>query len=294
MPPTPAPPASQTWFVSLSTLFVFTWASGFIAAKYGFPYAEPFTFLALRFAIASAVLVPICLVAGTSRPRGPRQYGSVILAGLGVQTVYLAGVYYAIYLGLSTGVMALIGGLQPLATGALAGPLLGERVSGRQWLGLALGFAGLGMVVAEKALVGETGAWAFGFGTLALVAITSGTLYQKRFGGRFDLWTSLAIHNVVSLVLMTALAFVVEDAAVEWTAPFLGALLWSAIGLSVLSSFIYYYLVRHGAAARVTSILYLSPPATALMGWAAFGETMAVLAIAGMAVAAVGVALATR
>jgi drug/metabolite transporter (DMT)-like permease len=287
-------PVQPIWFVSVASLFLFFWASGFVAAKYGFPYAEPFTFLAIRFAIASALIVPFCFVCGATAPKGPRQYGAVILAGLGVQTVYLIGVYYAMYLGLSTGVMALIGGLQPLATGVLAVPLLGERVSGRQWFGLVLGFAGLAMVVAEKVLVGEAGAAAFGLAALALVAITLGTLAQKRWCAGFDLRAMLAIHNVVSLVLMAALAAAFENMTVAWSAPFVGALLWSAIGLSVLSTVFYYYLVRHGATARVTSLFYLSPPTTALMGWAAFGESMAALALAGMAVAALGVALATR
>jgi drug/metabolite transporter (DMT)-like permease len=294
MPVARALPASQLWFVSLAGLFLFFWASGFVAAKWGFPYAEPFTFLAIRFAIGAAILIPLCLATRAAWPKGLRQYGAVVAAGLGIQTLYLIGVYYGIYLGLSTGVMALIGGLQPLATGALAGSLLGERVTSRQWLGLVLGFAGLAMVVAEKVAVGEATALAYGFGLLALLAITLGTLQQKRFCTGFDLRTTVALHNLVSCAVAAGLALAVEDTSVQWTAPFLGALLWSAIGLSVISTLIYYYLVRHGAAARVTSVIYLSPPTTALMGWAAFGETMAGLALAGMAVAAVGVALATR
>lgn len=294
MPSASSPLANQVWFVSLAGLFLFFWASGFVAAKYGFPYAEPFTFLALRFAIGTAIMVPICLATRAAWPRGGRALGSVAIAGLGVQTLYLVGVYYGIYRGLSTGVIALIGGLQPLLTGALAGPLLGERVAAKQWIGLVLGFAGLAMVVAEKVVLGEASVAAYGFGALALIAITFGTLYQKRYCTGFDLRATVTIQNIVSCVVAGCLAFAVEDMSVNWAAPFIGALLWSAIGLSVIAIIIYYYLVRTGAAARVTSLIYLSPPTTAIMGWAMFGETMATLALAGMAVAALGVALATR
>jgi drug/metabolite transporter (DMT)-like permease len=239
-------------------------------------------------------MVAICLATRAIWPPGRRAWGSVVIAGLGIQTIYLVGVYYAIYRGLSTGVIALIGGLQPLLTGALAGPLLGERVATKQWIGLVLGFAGLAMVVAEKVALGEANVAAYAFGALALVGITLGTLYQKRYCTGFDLRTTVAIQNAVSCVAAVGLAFAFEGMSVSWTAPFVGALLWSAIGLSVIASVTFYYLVRSGAATRVTSLIYLSPPTTALMGWAMFGETMAALALAGMAVAAVGVALATR
>jgi len=277
-----------------SALFVFFWASGFVSAKYGLPYAEPFTFLSLRFLLAVAILLPLCLVWRARWPRGPAELGHVAVAGMLVQSVYLIGVFQGIGLGLSTGVMALIVGLQPLITGALAAATLGERVAPRQWLGLALGFGGLGLVVAEKVDFQSGAGWGAGFAVLGLLGITVGTLYQKRFCQGADIRSSVTIHNFVSALLIGPLALGFETQRVTWTGEFLFALLWLTIGLSGIAIALYYYLLRHGAAARVTSLIYLSPPTTALMGWAMFQETMPPVAIAGMAVAVAGVALANR
>ena len=277
-----------------AALFIFFWASGFVAAKYGFPYAEPFTFLAIRFVIGSAALLAICLVWKAEWPRTLPEFARIAAAGLMVQSFYLVGVYYGIYLGVSTGVIALVVGLQPLLTGALAGSFLGERVIARQWAGLALGFIGLGMVVAERVTVAAAPLAGFAFAALGLVSITVGTLYQKKHCTGFDIRSMVAIQNIVSCVVLFALAGAFETMVVNWTGEFMFALLWSAFGLSVIAITIYYWLVRRGAAAKVTSLIYLSPPTTALMGWAAFGETMGWVALAGMAAAVAGVALATR
>ena len=277
-----------------SALFIFFWASGFVSAKYGLPYAEPFTFLSLRFALAVAILLPLCLLWRARWPRSPAELGHVVVAGALVQSVYLIGVFQGIGLGLSTGVMALIVGLQPLITGALAAAALGERVSLRQWLGLALGFGGLGLVVAEKVDFQSGAGWGAGFAVLGLLGITFGTLYQKRFCQGADIRTSVTIHNFTSALLIGPLALGFETMRVDWTGEFLFALLWLTIGLSGIAIALYYYLLRHGAAARVTSLIYLSPPTTALMGWAMFQEIMPPLAILGMAVAVAGVALANR
>ncbi len=289
-----AAPFSPALFALVAALFIFFWASGFVAAKYGFPYAEPFTFLALRFVIGSATLLAICLLWKVEWPRAPRDWLHIVTAGLMVQTFYLVGAYYGIYLGISTGIIALVLGLQPLLTGALVGSFLGERVGARQWLGLGLGFVGLGMVVAERVTIAGAPVAGFAFGALGLVSITLGTLYQKRFCGDFDIRSSVAVQNVVSCAVMFALAATFETMVVQWTGEFLFALLWSAFGLSVIAITLYYWLVRRGAAARITSLIYLSPPTTAIMGWLAFGETLGALALGGMAIAVAGVALAAR
>lgn len=287
-------PLSPGWKAIVSALFIFFWASGFIAAKFGLPYAEPFTFLTVRFIVALLILVPLALLWRATWPRSPRTIGHVMVAGLMVGTAYLIGVFYGVYLGISTGVIALIVGLQPLITGALAAPVLGEHVSGKQWIGLALGFAGLGLVVAEKVNFASGEAWGAAFGVLALIGITLGTLYQKKFCGDVDIRASVTIQNAVSLVVIAPLAFTFETMEVQWTGEFYFALLWSAIGLSVIAIALYYLLVRRGAAAEVSSLIYLSPPTTALMGWMMFNETFAPLALAGMAIAVGGVALANR
>ncbi len=277
-----------------SALFVFFWASGFVAAKFGLPYAEPFTFLAIRFLLALIVLVPLAILWRADWPSSPIAVGHVIVAGLLIQTIYLIGVFYAVFLGVSTGVIALIVGLQPLITGALAAPVLGEKVSARQWAGLVLGFAGLGLVVAEKVDLASGQAWGAALGALSLIGITLGTLYQKRFCADIDIRAAVTIQNGISFAVMAILAVSVETMAVSWTGEFVFALLWSAIGLSVIAIALYYLLVRRGAAAKVTSLMYLSPPTTALMGWLMFDETFAPVAMLGMMIAVAGVALANR
>ncbi len=286
-------PLSPSWVAGAAALFIFFWASGFVAAKYGFPYAEPFTFLAIRFVIGTAALLAICLLWKAEWPRTLQGFGHVVAAGLMVQSFYLVGVYYGIYLGVSTGIVALVVGLQPLLTGALAGSFLAERVSPRQWFGLALGFIGLGMVVAERVTLAGAPLAGFAIAAFGLVAITLGTLYQKKYCAAFDIRTTVAIQNFASCVVMFALAAIFETMAVRWTGEFLFALLWSAFGLSVIAIMLYYWLVRRGAAAKVTSLIYLSPPTTALIGWAVLDETLGWVALGGMAVAVAGVALAT-
>ena len=282
------------WVVVASALFIFFWASGFVAAKYGLPYTEPFTFLTLRFLIALIILTPLAFV---WRVRWPNTLAStlhVVIAGLLVQTTYLTGVFYGIYLGLSTGVMALIVGLQPLITGSIASSVLSERISVKQWVGLGLGFIGLGLVVSEKVELSGQGMWAISFAILALIGITIGTFYQKRFCSVIDVRAAVTIQNASSCVIICILAIFFEPLEIEWSGEFIFALIWSGIGLSVIALALYFFLVQRGAAANVTSLIYLSPPTTAVMGWLIFGETFATLAMIGMAIAVAGVAMVNR
>ncbi len=278
-------------FALITPVFVLFWSTGFVAAKFGLPHAEPLTFLGTRFAIVTVFLLVLCRAFRTTWPRRLSDYGHVAVAGLLFQSGYLISIYYGIDLGVSIGVMALIAGLQPLITGALAGPVLGESVSRRQWLGLALGFGGLAMVVAEKVVLGEAVWLGYVLGLMALVAITLGTLWHKRFCSGLDLLATVTIQSAISCVLMLALAGLFESMEVAWTTEYLFALGWSAVVLSVIAIMLFYYLVARGAATRATSLIYLSPPTTAVMGWLVFDETLAALALAGMAVAVAGVAM---
>ena len=185
-------------------------------------------------------------------------------------------------------------GLQPLITGALAAPVLGEKVTAWQWCGLLLGFIGLGLVVAEKVDFASGQAWGVVCGAVGLFGITLGTLYQKRFCSEIDIRAAVTIQNGASCVVIAILAFYWETRAIDWTGEFVFALLWSSIGLSVIAIALYYLLVRSGAAAKVTSLMYLSPPTTAVMGWLMFSETFAPIAMLGLIIAVAGVALANR
>ena len=278
-------------FPVFAATFIFLWASGFIAAKYGLPYAEPFTLMTCRFVVGAVLLVPACFLLKASWPATRGQALHILLAGFGVQTLYLIGVYYSIWFGLSTGMTALIVGLQPILTGVLAGLVLAERVTRFTWAGLFLGFCGLALVVLDRVASPTDSLIGLGLALFGLAGITVGTVYQKRFCGEFDVRTGVALQNVASGIIMLILASLFESMKIEWTTEFVIAVLWSAVGLSVFAICLYYWMVQRGAAARVTSLIYLSPPTTAIMGWIMFGETLSWYAIFGMLLAMSGVAL---
>lgn len=271
--------------------FVFLWSTGFIVAKFGLPYAPPLTFLLLRYACAVAVLAPLVWLVKAPWPKG--KAGHIAVAGLLLHGGYLAGVWCAIKLGMPAGLSALIVGMQPVLT-AFAAPLVGERVTPRQWLGLLFGIGGVALVVYAKiSLAGLT--WqAVALCLGALLSITAGTLYQKRWCPRFDLRTGTAIQFTACFIVTLPFAIAFEAltpalAAVEWTPRFAGALLWSVLGLSIGAVFLLFALIRRSDATQVTSLLYLTPPTTALMAWLVFGEAFSLLGVAGMVLAVTGV-----
>ena len=275
----------------LPVFFVLLWSSGFIVAKFGLPYAPPLTFLLLRFAGVLLFLLPAVLLLKAPWPRG--QVGHIALAGLLVQAGYLCGVWCAIKLGMPAGLSALIVGMQPILT-AMAAPLIGESVRPRQWLGLMFGIAGVGLVVAAKIHLAGLSVQAIGLCVLALLSITTGTLYQKRYCPHFDLRTGTVIQFAASIALVLPLAVVLEGlrpdfAMVLWTPHFIIALLWSILALSIGAIFVLFALIRRSDATQVTSLLYLTPPTTAVMAWLMFGEVFNVLGIVGMALAVTGV-----
>jgi drug/metabolite transporter (DMT)-like permease len=292
---TSAPPRAG-WLAPVPLFFVVLWSTGFIAAKYGLPYAPPFSFLILRCVGAVLVLLPLVLLSRAPWPRGRILH--VALAGLLLQAGYLGGVWSAIKIGMPAGLSALIVGLQPILT-AFAAPLVGERVSPRQWLGLLLGLGGVALVVLAKIKLNGLSPAAIAFCLLALLSITSGTLYQKRFCPQFDLRTGTLIQFTASALVMLPLAVALEDfgpalSKVHWTAQFIAALLWSIFALSIGAIFLLFRLISRNDATKVTSLLYLTPPTTAVMAWLMFGEALSPLGLAGMAVAVMGVAFVVK
>ena len=281
----------NAWVAAMPAVFVLIWSTGFIVAKFGLPYAPPLTFLLLRFIGVLLVLGPLVLLMRSPWPSG--KVGHIALAGVLVQAGYLGGVWCAIKIGMPAGLSALIVGMQPILT-AFAAPLIGERVHGRQWLGLAFGIAGVGLVVANKiSLIGLT--WhSIALCLLALVSITVGTLYQKRHCPQFDLRSGTLIQFAASFAVVLPLAIVFEHLTpelqtVQWTPRFVGALLWSILALSIGAIFLLFALIRKSAATSVTSLLYLTPPTTALMAWLMFGEAFSLTGVAGMLLAVIGV-----
>lgn len=277
----------RSLFSPVPLFFVFLWSTGFIVARYGLPYAPPLTFLLLRFLGVLALLAPLVLLLRAPWPKG--KVAHVAVAGILLQAGYLSGVWCAIKLGMPAGLSALIVGMQPILT-AFAAPLIGERVRPRQWLGLAFGLGGVALVVYAKiTLVGLS--WqAIGLAVFALLSITAGTLYQKHFCPKFDLRSGTVIQFAASLVLVLPFAWLLEDmAAVQWTAQFLAAWAWSVLALSIGAIFLLFALIRRSDATQVTSLLYLTPPTTALMAWGMFGEVLNGMGVAGMALAVIGV-----
>jgi drug/metabolite transporter (DMT)-like permease len=270
-------------------VFVVLWASGFIGAKLGLPYAEPLTFLFIRMA---GVVVFLGLLILVTRPVWPRGMGVLhsVVVGLLVQACYLGGVFVSIDHRLPAGLAALVVSLQPVLTSTLANRLLGERVMRRQWLGLVLGVAGVFLVVQGRT-EGEGSVVAWTAATVALIGITIGTLYQKRFGGGIDWRTGFFIQYTAAAVFFALGALAFETRVVQWTPEFILAVVWLVFALSVGAIWLLYYMIARAAATRVVSLFYLSPPVTALMGYLLFDERLAPLAILGMAICATGVAL---
>jgi drug/metabolite transporter (DMT)-like permease len=277
-------------------LFVLIWSTGFIVAKFGLPYAPPLTFLVLRFGGVLILLVPVVLILRAPWPRGKMRH--IAFAGVLVQAGYLGGVWCAIKLGMPAGLSALIVGMQPILT-ACAAPLIGESVRTRQWLGLMLGLGGVALVVANKiSLIGLS--WqSIGLSVFALISITVGTMYQKRYCAHFDLRTGTVIQFAAALLVTLPFAIGFEHFspaldAVQWTPNLIGAMLWSILALSIGAIFLLFALIRKSAATRVTSLMYLTPPTTALMAWAMFGEAFSATGLFGMVLAVIGVAFVVR
>ncbi len=271
----------------VAPVFVFIWSTGFIGARYGMPHAEPATFLTLRFAGVLVLMVP--LVRLLSVPFPPRrQVFHIAVAGLLLQGGYLLGVFEAIRHGMGAGLAALIVGLQPILT-ALLGALVKERVTDRQWLGLALGLGGVTLVVWERLSLSELSLTSVLMSVAALLSITFGTLYQKRFTPSFDIRAGSVIQFAAALPLVVPVALLTETREVEWTTQLVGALLWSVLALSLGATSLLFVLIRRGAATKVASLMYLTPGVTAVMAWILFDEAFTVVMVLGIVLTAIGV-----
>ena len=285
--------APQSAFVkAMPVVFVLIWSTGFIVARYGMLHSPPMTFLAIRYLLSVACFVIWALMARVSLPVGRAQWGHLAVTGVLMNAGYLGGVWSAVKLGMGAGIVALLVGLQPVLT-AIWVSSQGGRVTARQWGGLALGFLGLALVVWQKLGQGEIHALNFMLAMIALVSITVGTLYQKRFVKPCDVRTANMVQ-IAAAFLVTLPLSLLETEAVRWDGEMVGALAWSVLVLTLGGSSLLYILIQRGAATAVTSLLYLVPPCTALMAWLLFAEPITALTVAGMALTAFGVSLVVR
>ena len=299
----PLPPGALVR--AMPAVFVLIWSTGFIVAKFGLPYAPALTFLVLRYTFSIACFLVWIGLSGARWPRGGRQWMHLAVTGMLMHAGYLGGVWIAVKSGMGSGLAALVVGLQPVITalwlswsGASSRPgpdgAPQAQVTLRQWAGLILGLGGLLLVVARRFGSGsEVTALTLGCTVFALLSITVGTLYQKRFVQPTDVRTANAVQLVAAL-LVTLPFTLLETEAIVWNTKFIGAMAWSVLALTLGGSSLLYLLIQRGAATAVTSLLYLVPPTTAVMAWLLFGEAITAATVAGTALTAVGVSLVVR
>jgi drug/metabolite transporter (DMT)-like permease len=254
----------------VAPIFVIIWSTGFIIARYGMPHAEPMTFLSMRFLGVLLCMIPIVLLWKAPWPN-QSQIIHIAIAGMLLQAGYLGGVWAAVREGMSAGLTALIVGLQPILTALLAS-WVAEKVRPVQWLGLLIGLLGVGLVVLAKVTMIGFSDLSFIFIIIALLSITAGTLYQKRYCPQFDLRTGSVIQFAASAIVCVPLMMMFETREVAWVPELIFSLLWSILALSIGASSLLFVMIRHGAATKVTSLMYLTPPTTALMAWFLFEE----------------------
>lgn len=293
MPDGQARRGAATFVAAMPAVFVLLWSTGFIVAKYASPHAPPLAFLLWRYAAVVIVLLPVIALTGAPWPRNVATWLHVAAVGVLLQATYLGGVWWAIAHGMPAGASALIVGLQPLLTAFLAGAV-GERASARQWMGLVLGFAGVAVVLSDRLTLQGVGIAPIAVNVLALAGITAGTLYQKRFGVGVDLRTGSAIQFGASFLVTAPFVLASGDWRVDLAAEFWLALAWSVLVLSLAAMALLLTMIRRGRATEVASLMYLTPPATALLAWVLFGEALGLRAWAGVLVAMIGVALVLR
>ncbi|MEJ6023631.1 DMT family transporter [Ramlibacter sp. PS4R-6] len=277
---------------AMPAVFVAIWSTGFIVARFGMPHSPPMTFLAMRYVLSVLCFAAWALAARAAWPREGRQLWHLAVTGVLMHAGYLGGVWAAVKHGMGAGLVALLVGLQPVLTAVWVSSR-GGAVHARQWLGLLFGLAGLVLVVWQKLGLGEVHPDNLLLAFVALVSITAGTLYQKRFVAPCDVRTANLVQLAAAFVVTLPLALA-ESESMRFNGQLAGSMAWSVLALTLGGSSLLYLLIQRGAATAVTSLLYLVPPCTALMAWVLFGEPITVLTIAGMALTAVGVSLVVR
>ena len=284
----------------MPAVFVLIWSTGFIVARYGMPHAPPFSFLAMRYAFSIFCFSIWIYLAKVKWPQTRQEYLHLAMTGILMHAGYLGGVWAAVKAGMGSGLSALIVGFQPVLTAIwLSSSVTGleNKISRRQWLGLILGFLGLVLVVWRKLTQGSAldhvNLVNLSFALMALFSITLGTLYQKSFVKPCDVRSANTIQLMAALIVTSPLAFL-ETEAIQWNAELWGAMAWSVLGLTLGGSSLLYLLIQKGAAASVTSLMYLVPPCTAILAWFLFDEPITLVTLLGIALTAWGVSWVVR
>jgi drug/metabolite transporter (DMT)-like permease len=279
-------------------LFVFLWSTGFIGAKYIVPYAEPFTFLTIRYVLAAAILFAIAYAFKQPLKLNREQFKASFAVGMLLHVIYIGGVFYAVSLGVSAGISAVIVSIQPVLVSLLAVPLLGERLRWVQVVGLFLGVAGIALLLLPKVFQGDYTASTSLVGificVIALLGTSGGYLVQKKMGSEIPFLSGTGVQYAISAIAFAVLSLATEEQIIEWVPAFLFGLAWIVLMLSIASIVLLYGMLRTGSASKVSSLYYLVPPVAAIQAYFLFGEVIGFVGIIGMALAAIGVVLVMR
>lgn len=289
----PQPPTPPAWLQAAPALFLLLWSSGFVVLKVGLAYADPLTFLALRYAIVVAVLLALLLWLRPPMPRSAAEWTHLAVVGLLLQAGYFGCTYLSLQLGMSAGGVALITSLQPILIGLLAPLVTRERVDARRWLGLALGVAGAILVILSRTSSVPLAPAGLLFAVAALLCITGSTLYEKRFGRSAHPVSANFVQYAVALLATAPLAALLEPLRIDWSGPLLASLGYLVLCNSLIAITLLLAMIRHGEASKVSALFFLVPPCTAVIALLVLGEPIAPLAWPGMGLAALGILLVT-
>lgn len=279
-------------------LFVFLWSTGFVGAKYIVPYAEPFTFLTIRYFLAALILFAIAYAFKQPLKLSKEQFKASFAVGILLHVIYIGGVFYAVSLGVSAGISAVIVSIQPVLVSLLAVPLLGERLRWVQVVGLFLGVAGIALLLLPKVFQGDYTASTSIVGiiicVIALLGTSGGYLVQKKLGGEIPFLSGTGAQYAISAIAFAILSVATEDQIIQWVPEFFFGLAWIVFMLSIASIVLLYGMLRTGSASKVSSLYYLVPPVAAIQAYFLFDEVIGLVGIIGMAFAGLGVVLVMR
>ena len=282
------------WLIAAPVIFLLLWSGGFAVAKIGLQLAGPMTILALRYLILVAVLLPLALILKVPMPATWRRWADVAIVGFLIQVVYFVACYVAFKSGVSAGGVAIVVCLQPILVALIAPRMVGERVSLWGWIGLALGLAGAAIVISARGAIAAENTFGLICALIGLLGITAGTLWEKRFGKSHHPVAANLIQYAVGAIVTLPLAYASEGMVIRWNGEFVAVMAYLVIGNSIIALGLLLAMIRAGEVSRVSALFYLVPPLSALIAWPMLGERLAPLAWAGMAIAALGVALVSR
>jgi drug/metabolite transporter (DMT)-like permease len=288
------PSHKPLWLILAPAIFLALWSGGFTVAKLGISHAEPLSFLAVRYACVLVILAPFVAIMRPPVPARASDWMHLAIVGVLIQTIYFGLSYVAFKAGVSAGGVAIIVCLQPILVGLVAPRFAGEKVGAMRWLGLLLGLSGAGLVIWARSAIAAENLWGVLLAVIALFAITIGTLWEKRFGKPHHPLVANAVQYLAGLAGTLPLAMIFENFSFQWTLPFAAALAYLVIGNSIIAMSLLLAMIRAGEVSRVSSLFFLVPPLSAVMAWPVLGEAMPPLGWAGFALAAAGVALASR